>query len=323
LKDALKKDYNMKALQIRQYGGVDVLELNQNAPKPAAVKGQVLIEVHAASINPIDWKIRAGYLKEHLPLTMPATLGGDVAGVVVGIGESASGLNVGDRVYGYASVVSGGSGSFAEFVAAAISTVAPAPEQVNFTQAGALPLVGASAVQAIEQHIKLQRGQKILIHGGAGGIGSVAIQVAKSIGAYVATTAMADDRAYVQELGADQVIDYKKEAFEERLQDFDAVFDTVGGDTMEESFKVLKKGGTLVSMLGQPNPTLTKQYGVTAIGQMTHVTTEILKRLAQLVDSGAIKIHVDRVFPLEKAKEAFQLLEEGHPRGKVVFEIRQ
>src|SRR5687768_12954603 len=205
---------------------------------------------------------------------MPATLGGDVAGVVVGIGESASGLNVGDRVYGYASVVSGGSGSFAEFVAAAISTVAPAPEQVNF------------------------------------------IQAAKSIGAYVATTAMADDRAYVQELGADQVIDYKKEAFEERLQDFDAVFDTVGGDTMEESFKVLKKGGTLVSMLGQPNPTLTKQYGVTAIGQMTHVTTEILKRLAQLVDSGAIKIHVDRVFPLEKAKEAFQLLEEGHPRGK-------
>ena len=313
----------MNALQMKQYGEKDFLELNQHAPKPVAGKGQVLIEVRAASINPIDWKIRAGYLKEHLPLTMPATVGGDGAGVVAGVGDSASGLSVGDRVYGYASVVSGGSGSFSELVAAALSTVAPSPEQVNFTQAAALPLVGASAVQAIEQHIKLQRGQKILIHGGAGGIGSVAIQVAKSIGAYVATTAMADDRAYVQELGADQVIDYKKEAFEERLQDFDAVFDTVGGDTMEKSFKVLKKGGTLVSMLGQPNPTLTKQYGVTAIGQMTHVTTEILKRLAQLVDSGAIKIHVDRVFPLEKAKEAFQLLEEGHPRGKVVFGIRQ
>jgi NADPH:quinone reductase-like Zn-dependent oxidoreductase len=312
----------MKALQMNQYGGKDVLELNQNAPKPVAGKGQVLIEVHAASINPIDWKIRAGYLKEHLPLIMPATLGGDVAGVVAGVGESASGLNVGDRVYGYAISVSGGSGSFAEFVAAMISTVAPAPQKVNFIEAAALPLVGASAVQAIEQHIKLQRDQKILIHGGAGGIGSVAIQVAKSIGAYVATTATADDRAYVQELGADEVIDYKKEAFEEKLKNFDAVFDTVGGDTTEKSFKVLKKGGTLVSMLGKPSSALAQQHGVTAIGQMTHVTTDILKRLSQLVDSGAIKIHVDQVFPLEKAKEAFQLLEEGHPRGKVVLEVK-
>jgi NADPH2:quinone reductase len=132
----------MNALQMKQYGEKDVLELNQHAPKPVAGKGQVLIVVRAASINPIDWKIRAGYLKEHLPLTMPATLGGDGAGVVVGIGESASDLNVGDRVYGYASVVSGGSGSFSEFIAAAISTVALGPQKVNFTQAAALPLVG-------------------------------------------------------------------------------------------------------------------------------------------------------------------------------------
>lgn len=313
----------MKALQMTQYGGKDVLELNQNMTKLVAGKEHVLIEVHAASINPIDWKIRAGYLKEHLPLTMPATLGGDVAGVVAGVGDSASGLSVGERVYGYASVVSGGSGSFAEFVAAAISTVAPAPQKVNFTEAAALPLVGASAVQAVEQHITLQRGQKILIHGGAGGIGSVAIQIAKSIGAYVATTASTDDRAYVQELGADEVIDYQKEPFEEKLKNFDAVFDTIGGETAEKSFKVLKKGGTLVSMLGQPNPTRAQQHGVTAIGQQTHVTTEVLKRLAQLVDTGTIKIHVDKVFPFEKAKEAFQLLEEGHVRGKVVFEIKR
>lgn len=308
---------------MKQYGSKDVLELNQNVTKPVSGKGQVLIEVYAASINPIDWKIRAGYLKEHLPLTMPATLGGDVAGVVAGVGESASGLNVGDRVYGYASLVSGGSGSFAEFVAAMISTVAPAPQKVNFVEAAALPLVGASAVQAIEQHIKLQLGQKILIHGGAGGIGSVAIQVAKSIGAYVATTATAEDSAYVQELGANEVIDYKKEAFEKKLTNFDAVFDTVGGDTTDKSFKVLKKGGMLVSMLGQPNPALSQQYGVTAIGQMTHATTDVLKRLAQLVDNGALKIHVDKVFPLDKAKEAFQLLEEGHPRGKVVVEVKR
>lgn len=312
----------MKALQIKQYGGKEVLELNPNAPKPAAGKGQVLIDVHAASINPIDWKIRAGYLKEHVPLTMPATLGGDVAGVVAEVGDSASGLNVGDRVYGYASPLSGGSGSFAERVAAMISTIAPAPQKATFVEAAALPLVGASAVQALEQHIKLQRGQKILIHGGAGGIGSVAIQIAKSIGAYVATTATAQDSTYVQQLGANEVIDYKQDAFEDKLNNYDAVFDTVGGDTTDKSFKVLKKGGTLVSMLGQPNPELAKQHGVTAVGQMTHATTDVLKRLAQLVDSGTIKIHVDRVFPLTNAKEAFQLLEEGHPRGKVVLEIQ-
>jgi NADPH:quinone reductase-like Zn-dependent oxidoreductase len=139
----------------------------------------------------------------------------------------------------------------------------------------------------------------------------------------VATTAMADDRAYVQGLGADEVIDYKKEAFEERLTHFDAVFDTVGGDTTVKSFKVLKKDGTLVSMLGQPSPALAQQHGVTAIGQMTHANTKVLKRLAQLVDSGTIRIPIDKVFPLEKAKEAFQLLEEGHPRGKVVLEMKR
>jgi NADPH:quinone reductase-like Zn-dependent oxidoreductase len=290
--------------------------------KPVAGEGQALVEVHAASINPVDWKIRAGYLQKMAPLTMPATLGGDVSGIVAAVGASVSNLKVGDRVYGYASRLSGGSGSFAEFVAAKPTTLALAPRNAGFVEAAALPLVGASALQAIEQHIKLQRGQKILIHGGAGGIGSVAIRLAKSIGAYVATTAKADDRAYVQELGADEVIDYKKEAFEAKLKNFDAVFDTIGGDTMEKSFKVLRKGGTLVSMLGQASSELAQKTGVTAIGQLTHITTEALKRLAQLVDGGTIKVRVGKVFPLDKAKEAFELIEEGHARGKVVLEIK-
>ncbi len=313
----------MNALQMKRYGGREVLELNRAAPKPVVGKGQVLIEVHGASLNPIDWKIRDGYLKEHLPLTMPATLGGDVSGVVAEVRPSVSGLQAGDRVYGYASVVSGGSGSFAECVAARTSTVAPAPRKVPLNRAAAAPLAGASAVQAIEQHIKLERGHKILIHGGAGGIGSVAIQIAKSIGASVATTASADDRAYVQGLGAETVVDYKTEAFEEKLTQYDAVFDTVGGETTTKSFKILKKGGTLVSMLGQPDPALAKQYQVTAIGQMTQVTTDVLKRLAHLIDKDVITIQVDRVFPLDEAVEAFRLLEEGHPRGKVVLEMRR
>ena len=312
----------MQALQIRRYGGKDVLELNQDAPKPVAGNEQVLVEVHAASLNPVDWKLRAGYLKDMAPLTMPATLGGDFAGIVAAVGAGTSGFKVGDRVYGYASLLSRGSGSFAEAVAAKLSTLAPAPRNTSFVEAAALPLVGASAVQALEQHIKLQRGQKILIHGGAGGIGSIAIQIAKSIGAHVATTAKADDRAYVQAIGAAEVIDYTKEPFEQRLKDFDAVFDTVGGETTENSFKVLRRGGTLVSMLGQPNADLAEQYGVSAVGQRTHVTTDVLKRLAHFVEGTKIKIHVDKVFPFDKAKEAFQLLEEGHPRGKVVLEIR-
>ncbi len=313
----------MKALQIQRYGGRDVLDINLNAAKPAPAKGQVLVEVHAASINPIDWKVRAGYLKEMVPLAMPATLGGDVAGVVAAVGESVSGLKVGDRVYGYPSLLAGGSGSFAEFVSASAATLAPAPHKVKTVEAAALPLVGASAVQALEQDIKLQRGQKILIHGGAGGIGSLAIQIAKSVGAYVATTASGDGRAYVQGLGADQVIDYKKEAFEERLKDIDAVFDTVGGETTEKSIKILKKGGVIVSMLGPPDAALAQRHGVTAIGQLTRVTTDILQRLAQLVDAGTIKIRVAQVFPFEKAKEAFQSAEEGHPQGKVVLEMKR
>ncbi len=313
----------MKAVQISQYGAANVLELNQNAPKAVSGKEQVLIEVHAASINPIDWKVRTGYMKDAVPFTMPATLGGDCCGVVAALGESASGFKVGDRVYGYASLLSGGSGSFAEFAAAKSGTLALAPRNAGVVDAAALPLVGASAVQAIDDHIELQRGQKILIHGGAGGIGSVAIQLAKSIGAHVATTASGEDKAYVKELGADEVINYKSEAFEEKFHDLDAVFDTVGGPTTEKSFKVLKKGGTLVTMLGQPDAGLAEQHGVTAIGQLTHVTTEVLKRLAQLVDTGAVKVHIHKVFPLDQVKEAFELVENGRPRGKVVLQIKR
>jgi NADPH:quinone reductase-like Zn-dependent oxidoreductase len=311
----------MRALRINHYGGPDVLKLDSNASRPVPGKGQVLIEVQAASINPIDWKVRAGYMKDMVPLTMPATLGGDVAGRAVEVGEGVSGVKSGDRLYGYPSLLAGGSGSFAEFVVAPASAVAAAPQKTDAAAAAALPLVGASAVQALEGHMKLRQGQKILIHGGGGGIGSIAIQVAKAAGAHVATTASGDDVAYVQSLGADQVIDYKKESFEQRLKDFDAVFDTVGGDTTKKSFNVLKKGGTLVSMLGQPDAALAKQHEVTGVGQFTQVTTEILRRLAQLVDEGKVKIRVAQVFPLEKAQEAFRLVEEGHPRGKVVFKM--
>jgi alcohol dehydrogenase len=198
-------------------------------------------------------KIREGYMAQMLPLKFPATLGGDFSGVVVEVSSSVSGFKKGDEVYGQAGTLRGGSGSFAEFVLADIKVTARKPKNIDHVEAAALPLTGVSAWQALVDHIGLSRGKKILIHGGAGGIGTMAIQLAKYLGAYVATTASAKDMEYVQELGADEVIDYKNQSFQDMLKNFDAVFDTVGGDTYEKSFKVLRKGGIIVSMLEQPN----------------------------------------------------------------------
>ncbi len=312
----------MKAVQINAYGTNDVLEINENAPKPTPSKNQALIEVHSTSINPVDWKIRAGHMKDMMPLNFPATLGGDFAGVVTEVGEDVSEFKVGDEVFGSAIVLNGGSGSFAQFLAANVVNIAHKPKTVNFEEAAALPLVGSSAVQALEEHIKLKSGQKILIHGGAGGIGHIAIQFAKVLGAYVATTVSTEDVDFAKSLGADEVIDYKTQNFEEILKDFDAVFDTVGGKITDASFKALKKNGVIVSMVGQPNGDLAKQHGITAIGQGTDTNFKHLTHLAELVDSGKIKAQVDKVFTLEQVKEAFKYQEEAHPRGKVVLKVK-
>lgn len=312
----------MKAAQYNKYGGVEVIEINNNAPKPTAALGQVLVEVHAASLNPIDWKVRNGYFKS-MPITFPVTIGGNFSGVVTKLGENASGFKVGDEVFGQSLILNGGSGSLAEFTVSNVANTALKPKTVNHIEASSLPLVGASAIQALEEHIGLGKAgnKKILIHGGAGGIGTIAIQLAKHIGAYVATTVSADDKEYVKNLGADQAIDYKNEKFEDVLKDFDAVFDTVGGKVTDRSFKALKRGGILVSMLGEPSPELAKQYGVTVIGEMTKTDTNHLVRLTELVDKGVIKPQVDKIFSLDQTRKAFEHLEKGHPRGKVVIKI--
>lgn len=311
----------MKAIQINSYGTNDVLELNENSPKPTLKSDQVLVEVFAASINPFDLKVRAGFLKEMMPLKFPTTLGGDFAGTVAEVDPDVSDFKVGDKVFGSALIFNGGSSSFAEFCAANIANTALKPESLDFIEASALPLVGSSAVQALEEHIKLQNTHKILIHGGAGGIGHIAIQLAKAMGAYVATTVSAKDIEFVKQLGADQVIDYKSQNFQDLVKDFDAVYDTVGGSVMEKSFEVLKKGGILVSMLGAPNIELAEKYGVTPIGQNTETNSIHLKRVAELADSGKIKVNVDKIFSLGEVKEAANY-QETHPRGKVVLKIK-
>jgi alcohol dehydrogenase len=217
-------------------------------------------------------------------------------------------------------VINGGSGAFAEMALANTESIAHKPKRLSHAEAAALPLVGVSAWQALTEDIGLSKGQKILIHGGAGGIGSMAIQLAKNLEAYVATTVSTDDKEFVQELGADEVIDYKTRAFEDLLHDYDAVFDTVAGETYRRSFKVLKKGGIIVSMLEQPNTELMNQYGVKAIFRFTQVNRERLVKLAQWVDqNNNIKIHIDRTFTLDQAGKALDYQKDIHPRGKVVL----
>jgi len=312
----------MKTAQYNRYGGPEVIEINNSAPMPFAGENQILVEIYAASLNPFDVSLRSGRLKEMIPLQFPVTIGGDFSGVVTNLGEDVSEFKIGDKVYGQALVLTGASGAVAEFATSNVANSALKPKSIDFVESASLPLVGSSAIQALEEHIKLKSGDKILIHGGAGGIGHIAVQLAKHLGAYVATTVSGDDMEFAKNLGADKVIDYKSEKFEDKIHDFDAVFDTVGGETMDKSFKVLKRGGVIVSMLGAPNPNFAKQHGVTAIGQNTKITSEKLNRLAELVDNGSIKPHIDRVFPLEKTREASKLLEEGHPQGKVVVKIK-
>ncbi len=309
----------MKATQINEYGGEDVIKLTNDASKPQPGDGQVLVEVKAAAVNPFDIKVRDGQVKEFIPLTFPATLGGDFAGIVSDA-NGQGGLKEGDEVYGQAQF-SSSHGAFGEFALVKAETLAPKPKSVDFLTTAALPLAGVSAYQALVEHADLKSGQKILIHGGAGGIGSFAIQLAKHIGAYVATTAATDDTEFVKSLGADEVIDYKTQDFSQVLKDLDVVFDTVGGETYTKSFEVLKDGGTIVSMLEQPNEELAGKHQIKAIHQATEVNKERLTKLTELVEQGTIKVQVDKVFPLEETAEAMEYLKAGKHRGKVVIKI--
>ncbi|MBI2593952.1 NADP-dependent oxidoreductase [Candidatus Daviesbacteria bacterium] len=254
----------MKAAQINQYGGSEVIEINNNAPKPGLKNGQVLVEVFASSLNPIDYKIRLGFLKNAIK-SFPVTLGTDFAGIVVEVFDGVTEFKIGDEVYGNAIVLGGGSGTLAEFSAAKVGSMALKPSFLDFIQSAALPLAGASALQAIEDHIKLKNNQKILIQGGGGGIGSLAIQLAKMHGAIVVATTSSQTLEFVKSLGADEVIDYTSQNFENLVKNVDAVFDTVGGETAEKSLKVLKKGGIIVSMAAQFDPEQVAKYGVSAI----------------------------------------------------------
>ena len=310
----------MKAAQFNKYGGPEVIEINNEAKKPELKEGQVLVEVYAAGLNPVESAIRSGYMKDMLPLEFPVNAGGDFSGVISesnGVGD----FKTGDEVYGIGNHFKGATGSLAEYIAVNNINVALKPKSITFEQAAALPLVGVSTIQGLEEEMKLQKGQKVLIHGGAGGIGSLAIQLAKHIGAFVATTVATEDVELAKQLGADQVIDFMTEKFEDIIHDFDGVFVT-NAKVLNDSLNVLKSGGILVSMVGAPDEGKAREKGITAIAQMTKSTREQLNRLTELVDQGVIKPEVAKVFPLEQTEDAFRMFEEEHPRGKIIVKIK-
>src|SRR5881394_96134 len=306
---------NMKAIRIHQYGGPEVLaQVEMQRPTPG--HDEVLIKVHAAAVNPIDWKMRAGHVKEVFPLTFPSTLGWDVSGTVQERGDKATQFKRGDEVY---ALVKGG--GYAEYVVANATVVAKKPRTLDHVHAAAVPVAGLTALQALFEVAQLRAGQKVLIHAAAGGVGNFAVQFAKERGAYVIGTASSRNHAFLHELGADKAVDYQQTRFEDVVRDADVVLDTIGGDTLERSFKALKKGGILVSIVQPPSQEQAAKYGVRALFYGGHPSSSNLAEIARLIDSGKVKTVVETVLPLAEARRAHELSQSGHARGKIVLKV--
>ncbi|MEV6007080.1 NADP-dependent oxidoreductase [Streptomyces sp. NPDC051976] len=311
----------MKAAVIQQYGQVGDVVTVAEAPKPTVGPRDVLIEARAAGVNPVDHLIVKGYLRAG-ELTQPVVIGNETAGVVAAVGAEVTGFAVGDEVFARVDPRVGG--AFAEYVAVDQSLVAAKPGTLSFVEAASLPLVGLTAWQALTEQADVGPGTRVLIHGGAGGVGSVAVQLAKHLGAEVVATASADSAALVRDLGADQVIDYRAERFEQVLSDVDVdvVFDTVGGPAQDASFQVLKPGGTLVSILPIADADDKKaKWNVDVRTFMMRPHGEQLAKLGRLAASGELRPLVETTFPLAETVEALQKVERGGARGKTVITI--
>ena len=333
----------MKAAFIRRYGGNAVVELGE-LPAPQAGPGELLVEVHAASVNPVDFKIRDGMLKMIIPFGFPLILGNDLSGVVKAVGAGVTRFAPGDAVF--ARMDKRRIGAFAEFAVVAEADAAAKPANLTHIEAAAVPLAGLTAWQALFEIGGLKAGQKVLIHAGSGGVGSFAIQLARHAGATVATTVGARNADLARSLGADIVIDYKTQRFEEVVSGQDLVFDTQAGDIRHRSFAVLKRGGVLVSIAGKPDGRLVRQWGLNPflgvlldfLARKTlrlakrhgvryeylfmHPSGEQLAQLGRLLAEGGVKTVIDKVFPLEQVREALAYSEAGHATGKVVVEVK-
>jgi NADPH:quinone reductase-like Zn-dependent oxidoreductase len=308
----------VRKVRIHRFGGPEVVQLDNVEPSlPDAL--QVLVSVQAASINPVDFKIRNGQYPAVKEDRLPYTLGRDVSGVIEKCGAQATQFRIGDAVLG---IVGIGGGGYAEKAVLDQWATALKPPAVDHVHAAAIPLAGLTAWQGLFRYGQLKGGQSVLIHGGSGGVGHLAIQFAKAKGARVLTTVSTANVAFARDLGADVVIDYKTQRFEDQARDLDMVFDLIGGETRERSWKLLKRGGALVSTLAEPSQETALQFGVRALRYTVEANGSELAEITDLVVSGKVKPHVGTTFPLEQAISAMAVVEHGGSAGKVVLSLQ-
>ena len=332
----------MQALQLKQYGGLDHVAFAE-LPRPTPGPGELLVQVHAVGLNPIDYLIPKGDFKPILKLRLPATLGSDLAGVVVEVGSGVTRFQVGDAVY--ASIFDTPYGSLAEFAVVPEQAAALKPANLDFVQAASIPMVGLTAWQAMHERMQLQPGQKVFIPAGSGGIGTFAIQLAKHLGAHVGSTTSTANVELVRGLGADEVIDYKKQPFEEVLRDVDAVLGTLRGDGLEKAMRIVKPGSRVVSLIGPPDLAFARARGMHMVLKLVFflLSRKIiglakrrgadyafhfvrpdgsqLAQIASLLEAGTVRPVIDQVFTFLEAKQALAYLAQGRARGKVVVRM--
>lgn len=308
----------MKTVRIHEYGNADVLRMEE-MPVPQIAADELLIRIHAASVNPVDWKEREGYYKDMHMHSLPFTLGQDFSGTVEKVGSSVKGFKVGDDVYGRPSTDR--DGSYAEYIEIKASEVALMPKTITYDEAATIPVAGTTAWETLINRAKIQKGQRVLILGASGGVGSMAVQIAKNRGCFVIGTTSNVNLDFVKNLGANEVIDYNSPDFTERLRDIDCVLDTVGGEHQEKAFKVLKRGGILVSIASKPNQEMANRYGVRCEYAFIGPNAHILNELRNLIEMGQLHPVVDKVFSLDEAKQAQNYSQSGKARGKIVLEI--
>lgn len=317
----------MKAVRIHEFGGPEVLKIEE-IERPVPTADEVLVKVYASGVNLADCKIRDGKENDRMQVKLPVTLGWDMAGIIEAVGSNVSSLKKGDEVYGVPNFP--GDGSYAEYAVAKADQVGLKPTSLDFNQAAAVPLAALTAWHGIFECGKLQSGQRILIHGAAGGVGTFALQFAKWKGAYVIGTASDNNLDFLKQLGADQTIDYQNQKFEDLVENIDVVFDAVGadgGDTQIRSVEVLKEGGVLVSTQAVPlsDEVMTALAEKNARGEVYNVQpkAEWLNHIARLADEGKVKPIISKVYPLEEVAAAHQQSETRHVRGKLVLEVRK
>ena len=333
----------MKALVLKRYGGLDQVAF-ADIPRPALKPDEILVEVHAAGLNPIDCAIPKGTFRPILRFQLPATLGSDLAGVVVEVGSRTTRFKPGDAVF--ASVFDLGPGTLAEYAVVPENLAAHKPSNLDFVQAASIPMVGLTSWQALKERARLQPGQKVFIPAGSGGIGTFAIQLAKHLGAKVGTTTSTGNVELVKSLGADEVIDYKKQEFEEVLRNYDVVLGAVRGDAIEKSLRILKSKSNVVSLVGPPDTAFARARGMNffmkcVFGLLSwkiirrarkcgveysflfvHPDGRQLSEIGELLKAGRIRPVIDKIFPFDQAKEALAYLEKGRAKGKVVVQMK-